>query len=277
MKDFVLWTGPVDFFQVRGATIPGAIEYNLQCLGDRDPNCTYLGNSLLDSSGRRLPSLLEKAHVVLSDVNDVFIGAFSAGGSVVWRLLVHPEDRKKIRAVLLSDATYTSKWVDEKNRVPEIFQSWIDYAIDCIDGDHLFVATASPNPNGRWASGIENIRELRRQLELKTQKKFEKLDHFYGISPGPDSAYKLGNVILAEFPSKPLGHYHTKIAGQVWKNILFPWLEKKQSDPEPGSWTDKDDLEDNWKDNGLLYFLISGSIGYILFNELRKYFKRKRK
>jgi hypothetical protein len=34
---------------------------------------------------------------------------------------------------------------------------------------------------------------------------------------------------------KPLGHGHTKIADQVWQNILWPWLDAQRRgyQPEP--------------------------------------------
>ena len=119
-------------------------------------------------------------------------------------------------------------------------EPFIDYAIEAIDGPRMLVATASPVPNvsvatpgAVWASGVENLRELRRQIELRTGRSFSQLDHFFGITPAPAAAYQLGNVILAEYPLEPLGHKHTQIAGQVWQSIIQPWLDGQLPGPGP--------------------------------------------
>jgi hypothetical protein len=83
---------------------------------------------------------------------------------------------------------------------------------------------------------VENLRRLRADIEEQSGQRFEELDHFFGVDPAPEHAYQLGNVILAEFPQEPLGHKHTRIAGQVWENIIQPWLAgvAPQPGPQPG-------------------------------------------
>jgi hypothetical protein len=169
------------------------------------------------------------------DIDKLAIGAFSAGGSLVKRVLMHPEDRKHVTAVHLADATYTSAWENAATRRPPPIEGFVRYALDAIDGPHLLVATASPIWNKSWASGVENLQRLREEVETRSGKQFQKLDNFYDIDPQPDAAYQLGNVVLAEYPYNPLGHGHTKIAGQVWDKIVNPWL---MSDL-PGPWPDK--------------------------------------
>lgn len=231
MRDAVIWTGPVAFFQVPGATLPGAYEISEACFGDRPPRCMHRVASV--------PSILSRHGVDPGDVRDVVIGAFSAGGSLVKRMMMRPENRADVRAVHLADATWTAQWEDKRARRPVVDEGFVRYALDAIDGPHLFIVTASPNPNKTWATGIENLRRLREEIESRSGRRFRRLDHFYGVDPGPDATYKLGNVILAEFPSKPLGHGHTSIAGQVWDKILIPWLEAYRrgelpAEPGPG-------------------------------------------
>lgn len=216
MRDAVIWTGPVAFFQVPGATIEGAYEINEGCFGDRPPRCMH----------RVAPvdSILGRHGVDPADVSDVVIGAFSAGGSLVKRMMVDPANRERVAAVHLADATYTASWEDPRARRPPVDEGFVRYALDAIDGPHMLVATASPIPNKTWASGVENLRRLRSEIEERSGRTFERLDGFFGIDPAPEAAYRLGNVILAEYPLEPLGHGHTSIAGQVWDRILLPWL-----------------------------------------------------
>lgn len=245
-RPVVIWTGPVNFTQVPGATLSDAYEINIGCFGDRDPYCPGLAASYL-TGGRRLPQILARAGVPPeSEVGDIAIGAFSAGGSLVKRLLLSEPDRARIQVVHLADATWTSSWDDQRARIPPYGEGFVLYALDAIAGAHLFVVTASPNPNKTWATGIENLRRLRSEVERRSGERFTELDHFFGIEPGPDHVYQLGNVILAEFPSKPLGHGHTVIAGPVWDRIIKPWLasDLAQHRPLPGQrpdpWTSPD-------------------------------------
>jgi hypothetical protein len=242
MRDLVVWTGPVALYQVPGATVSPypdpPLETSVGCTGDGStpPKCSDAAWALRSAGGGSiLEGMAKKVGTTLSEVQDVFVGAFSAGGGVVSRMLNIPHDRDRVKAVMLSDATYTAAWKDKKNRIPIVSQTIVDFAIQVASADEqLFVATASPSPNFEWATGVENLREYRRQIEEQTGWQFEQLDHFYGIDPAPDAAYQLGNVIFAEYPMKPLGHGHTSIADQVWQKILQPWLDAQRQKEPPG-------------------------------------------
>lgn len=174
-------------------------------------------------------SLLSRAKVRFEDLGDLFFGAFSAGGSIVKRLMSNKEYRDITTAVMLSDATYVGRqWVDKKNEVSASIPGFVTYGAEVANGpgDQLFVATASPILNYEGPSGVHVLRAIRRDIEKATGRKFTKLDHFFGIDPAPDAAYQLGNVILAEYPLKPLGHGHFSVAPQTWGKILQPWLDK---------------------------------------------------
>jgi hypothetical protein len=229
-SDLVVWTGPIYKAQAPGATVPGAKELWLGCFGDHDPLCPAVGERLRGS----YESLLNEAALDPAWRGRTFLGAFSAGGSVHKRLLENPEYRQRVTAVMLSDATYTSSWADAKNRVPPPIEGFVLYACDAATrGDKLFVATASPIPNKSWASGVDNLRAIRDEVERRTGRKFTKLEHFFGVNPAPEAAYQLGGAILAEYPLHPIGHAHNKIATQVWQKILWPWLQGGATHP-PG-------------------------------------------
>lgn len=227
MTDLVVWTGPVANFQVPGATVPGAKELFLSCCGNLTPPCTPPTCSTIGSQLAGSPSAL-LARAGVNELNDLFFGAFSAGGSIIKRMLSNPEYRKLTTAVHLADATYTGGWVDKANRVPPAIEGFVQYAVDVAQGpgDQLFIATASPNPNYQWATGIENLQAMRREIERRTGRSFEPVGGL-GIDKEPEHTYKLGNVLFGEYSgASNIGHGHTQLAGQIWQQIINPWLAK---------------------------------------------------
>jgi hypothetical protein len=236
LQDLVVWTGPVALWQVPGATVPGAVEYNRPCTGDGSspPKCADVAYQWGYGGGSMLPGLAQAAGLSMDAVGDVFLGAFSAGGALYRRLLENPTDRRRVKALLLADATYAS-WADQRNRIPAVHQALVDFGVELAgSSDQLWVATASPSPNYNLPTGVEVLREYRKRIEEQTGRQFERLGDFFGVDPQPDAAYRLGNVVFAEYPMKPLGHGHTKIADQIWQRILWPWLiAQRQGRPEP--------------------------------------------
>jgi len=234
-QDLVVWAGPVFKLQVPEATVPGAKELWIGCRGDKGPHpyCPSIGTALSSSPEK----LLVKAKMPMDELGELFMGAFSAGGSLLKRLLANEEYRRITTAVMLSDATYTAVWTDQKNRIPPPIEGFVRWGVDVAtgDGSKMFVATASPNPNYRWATGIENLKSIAKEIEKRTGLGFKKRDDFFGVEPGPVEVWQLKNIIFAYYPSKPLGHNHPKIASQVWQNILLPWLDtgKGHMDGEP--------------------------------------------
>lgn len=263
-RDVVMWTGPVAFFQVPGSTLPDAYEISEGCFGDRDPRCMH--------RAAPLTTILARHNVPLEDVRDVVIGAFSAGGSTVKRMMLDRDSRERTAAVHLADATYTAMWENASERRPVVDEGFVQYALDAIEGPHLLVATASPIPNKTWASGVENLQRIRQEVEQRSGKQFVELDHFFGIEPGPAHAYQLGNVILAEYPLQPLGHGHTHIADQVWDKIIRPWLASTRQpptgpappiDPEPNHPEPPPPAKPRTSLVGLGYVAAGALVGYI--------------
>lgn len=226
VKDLVVWTGPVARAQVPGATVPDAAELFLACRGDQGPHpyCPALGTELQGD----VRALLLRAQMPESELRDLFLSAYSAGGSVLKRLLENPDYVVRTTAVTLFDATYTTTWQDARKRTPPPIEDFVAFGVHVVEGpgDQLFIATASPSPNQTWATGIENLAAVRRAIEQQTGKKFTFLDHFFGIEPAPAHVYKLGNVIFVEYSMQPLGHNHTTIAPAVYQQIVVPWLDK---------------------------------------------------
>lgn len=224
----VVWTGPVAEFQIPEATLRGADRKFINCTGDGAktgrPDCPNIGEQLMTA-----PDLLfTRLKVDEAQVGEVYWGAFSAGGSLVKRCLLDEDYRKRTAAVHLADATYTSAWVDSGSRMPPAIEGFTQFAVDVARGrgEKLFIATASPVPNGQWASGIENLRSIQAEVEKRTGQAFSRRSNFFGITPEPEEVWQLGNVIFAYYPPAPLGHGHTKIAGKVWQGPIQRWVDK---------------------------------------------------
>lgn len=221
------WTGPVSTLQSQQAVVPGSVHKVIECRGkDWTLVCKSLAASLLDANGRRVPALLSRLGVQ-DDGSDLYVGAFSAGGPVARSLLLHPEDAARVRAIMLADATYSDGWTPDHR--PILNPDWLAVAKrSALGADTLFVATAGPSPNYGLPTSRDVLGELRRQIEEQTGLGFTLLSHFFGVTPVPDAAYRLGNVVLAEYSLKPLAHGgHVTIAGAVWKQILIPWLDDR--------------------------------------------------
>jgi hypothetical protein len=283
VTDLVVWTGPVAPFQVPGATVVGAQELFVSCCGDltppcKPPTCPDIGAAVMGNPD----ALLSRAGLTSSDIDELYLGAFSAGGSILKRVLENPAYRDLATAVLLSDATYTTGWIgNPAERNPPPIEGFVQYAVEVASGpgDKLFVATASPMPNSNWSTGVETLGAVRREVEVRTGRTFDPIDSFFDVDPQPERAYKLGNVIFAEYSVEPLGHGHTKIAPQVWQKILQPWLDKGKGAVEsPGGIIDPNippqpqplPTDEGIGVGGVLLGLLGAGVGYLVVSKLMR-------
>lgn len=218
MPNLLSWLGPLGY-NPSGVTPPDTVEYDVGCRHTGTGTCVQIADSWL-AGGRRLPGLIAASG--LTSVGDVYLGAYSAGGSIAKRLVEDPRDRARVRVMHLADATYTSEWEDASARRPPPIEGFVQYALEAAQGRCLLVATASPVPNGSWATGNENLQRLREEVEARSGRNFETVS--LPLTPAPSVAYQLGSVILAEYPYTPLSHNHQTLAPQVWSEIVMPWL-----------------------------------------------------
>lgn len=228
-QDVVIWAGPVNASQVPGATIPGAREVFFTCVGDIQPGkayCSSVADTWLDGSGRRLPTILKRLGLSEETAGRIVLGAFSAGGIALKRLISHPADRARITAMLLADASYSAGG-SPANPLP--IEEYATFALDAMrDPKKLFVATASASPNKEWGSGSQVLNATRKLIEQRSGEVFER-GGTLPLNDQPVDLYrsKNGNVIFADYGLKGGGHgYHPQLAPQVWQRILWPWLER---------------------------------------------------
>lgn len=224
------WLGPVNLQQVSGAVIADGPTYNLTCTGDGSPTCGAIAEGFTDGDGRKLPGLLASFGADPSE--QVALAAFSAGGSVMKRMCLHPADRAQLRVVHSADASYEAT---AGTHAP--VEGYARYMQDALtDPTKLFVATASANPNKSYGSGIEIITATRQLVEQRTGQQFVLGGALPGVDPQPAQLWRLGphgNIWIAEYPSVPHGQHATLLAPQIWAGLIRPWLAG-QLQPGPG-------------------------------------------
>jgi len=236
MSRTTIWFGPVNLAQVKGSVLPSSTALNLQCKGDGAPSCAQTADAWL-ASGRRLP----KAMAALQQPppapgDELALGAFSAGGSVVKRLLLAPEDLAPVKVVTLADATYTD-WQGPGIPVPP--EGFVLYGLDVLaaGGSKLFIATASSNaPISKGValpSGSKTLESIRLAIEARSGQRFSPTT-IPGVSPAPVAAWRLGNILFADYQATvPHASHATVLAPQLWQQVVLPWRATRP--PEHGS------------------------------------------
>lgn len=168
---------------------------------------------------------------------ELIIGSFSAGHEITKPALMAPEDRARVKAVMLADSTYSS-WKDQAARIVSPPEGYVRYALDVIQNpDKLFVATSSNGRTAPYPSGSETIRALKDEIEKRSCLKFGEQSSLPGVStlpPVDGGIWKLGNVWLADFAGAYQHAQHaTVLAPQIWRGLLNPWLNGSLPASEP--------------------------------------------
>lgn len=228
------WTGPANLSQVGPtAVIPGTEAAAIPCVGGYgEPLCRDLAWSWRDAQGRRLPGLF--ARLGLGDgVGDVFLCAFSAGGSLIRALASNPTDREMVRLTYFADATYSDGWAGDR---PILTPELLELAEATISSPRrLMVCTAGESPNYGKPSAAQVLDELRRVLEEKYGP-FDPEPVFDGLEPAPVWSARKGNLVLARYGLQPLVHagHATELAGRVIPALVVPWYQAGMGLPTSG-------------------------------------------
>ena len=186
----------------------------------------------MDAQGRAVPGMLASLGLTEEEVGDIYLGAFSAGGSTWKHVLKHPADRAKITALMLHDATYSGG--STKN--PKPIEEFTKYALDVMnDPNKLFIATSSSSPNGARGSADQVLGATRELIEQRSGTPFR----VGGTLPVPGQPLVLhtspnGNVVFGTYGSTGGGHqHHPRMAPDFWKQVLQPWVNERHAPPVP--------------------------------------------
>jgi hypothetical protein len=229
MAHHVIWLGPVSREQRAGATVRDAVEHFVPCVG---------AECRARSEGRGLSSLLSELGV--GDDDEVTLAAFSAGGSAIKQYLAAPQDRARVRAVLLADATYELRGSDGRPSPSPALVALVTEA--AASGRQFVLMTASGAANvyqgASQPSGAETLERIVADAEASGQS-FE-LDAPAGIDLHPRKRWGVGgNVHLLDFGDQFRHEEHaTLLAPRLWPALYQPWrdgagaAELKEPEPE---------------------------------------------
>jgi hypothetical protein len=265
MSAHVLWFGPVSREQRAGATVEGAAEHFVSCSGDGAggvPRCRAMAEGLVDAGGRHLPGLLRRLGI--PEGEELFVGAFSAGGSAVKILLSHPDDRAAIRAVMLADATYELRGPDRR---PASSPSLVAYAVEAMaDGSRMFVATASATPNNLGGvaepSGAETLERLAADIEAQFGRSLDQSSNIPGVDGfAPARVWRRGTVMLADLGTELRHAEHaTVLAPLLWPKVLQPWISGEMGEKGRGGKEEAPAEGEATSDNGASSLVVNVAI-----------------
>lgn len=233
-RNLVIWAGPVNAVQVPGATVADAIQKFLPCTGDGKAaggaSAQRCGDLAVSSGGRILPGILARLGLREDEVGDIYLGAFSAGGHIWKRLLMSPEDRARIKGVMLHDAAYETG--TSKSPLPT--QGYVEFALDALkDPSKFMLMTASigANPSTEqkgvyYQSGAETMRSTIDAINHRSNYAIQEAGLLPEGLPNPSRLWTAGkNLYFAQYNN--VGHGgHANMAPLFWENLLQPWVSR---------------------------------------------------
>lgn len=224
LPPLVLWSGPINASQAKGATVPGAQRHFFTCTGDGSlpPRCTEYATF---QGSRILPSLLSRVGLREDMVGDIYLGAFSAGGQLWKRVLDIPEDRARIRGVMLHDAAYEIG----SQKSPNFVEGYVKFGLDALkDPNKFMLMTASitpntPRPGEYYQSGADTMRATIAEIERRSGSALTEGGTMPGATPRPSRLWSNGkNIFLAQYDEA--GHMGLAANAPVfWEQVLQPW------------------------------------------------------
>lgn len=194
-----------------------------------------LAASLRSPDGRILPNLVARYAPGIQP-EQIALAAFSAGYGLVDPILQHPEDRKAVTAVILSDALFSQGSPQAgTGGVPK--PGIAAFGAEAINGGKLLVATTANSTDGSHLTG--------RQSWLVTQDEARKLAQCScdpaevsartGVPPAPGGWWNTGRDLFwgdyTQASARPNtgdafthAEHDTALGPAVWQAYLAPWL-----------------------------------------------------
>lgn len=226
----VCWFGPVSRQQARPSVPEGHQLAVLGCTGDGSdggPRCQDHADFMKDAAGLRVPALRRR----LKLPGGPFVtAAFSAGGQVIKRLALHPEDRHQLAGVYLADATYTTTWkVPAKEAgVDPITEGFVLFAELALETGRPFVATASTGANRSYPNGAQTLAAIRAAIEARTGRRFvdASADPMLEGLREPVRADRLGPILFVDFGAAYQHGEHATVVAPVLLPRMLAQLDE---------------------------------------------------
>ncbi len=222
-----LWLGPISAAQVRGAVVPNSRLLVAQVAKASD--AAPLLARWRDADGNYIPGMLAHFGLDPADVEDLFIGSFSAGHNLAKPLTASAADRAMIRALMLADSAQSS-WLDGKQKRGRAPAGYLHFAHECSTGaEQLFVASVGTGTAESSASSTATMATIVEQLEgqglvASASSPLVPTD----LYPVPRAVATMENFVVLDYQSAIAHEAHVlALAPVLWQAILAPWLERR--------------------------------------------------
>ena len=223
LTDIVFFAGPVvvgpefQSIQWRRPTLVVPIQ------GSGSSYFANLAERLRDSRGRILPSLVSRYAPDVTDVGKIALCAYSAGHGLLDRVFQVPEERQRIAASVVSDATFAGL-----NAPPK--EGYVQFGVDAAAGRSLFLATTANTSDGSHATGRDSWLSVWREVERRTGRG-ERAASAVGDMPTPSGGvWSIGSRLTwydyaDETGRSDISHGdHHALAADAWRSYLVPYL-----------------------------------------------------
>lgn len=234
--DLIFFAGPIylkqSFFRIdwlgRETTI-------VPIQGEGSAHFSALADSLRAADGSILNGMLRRyaSHVPVGALGRLAVCAYSAGHGLVSKLTTIPDDRARVDAIVLSDASYDALGTISPKA------GYLAYALEAADGRHRMVSTTSNATSGTYLSARDSW-----GLVMEAVEAFRGPAHRIPSPPPVPTAsggwWQRGELYWGDYalPNAPLNSgndyshaEHHDIAPLVWQGLLAPWLARRSLAP----------------------------------------------
>lgn len=224
MTDIVFFAGPVAVHTAAFESIPWrrpTVVIPIQ--GSGSSYFAQLAEQLRSADGRILPALLQRYASGVPEVDKIALCAYSAGHGLLDRIFQVAEDRERINASVVSDATFSGLGAPPK-------EGYVQFGSDAANGRRLFVSTTANTTDGTHQTGRDSWLSIWREIELRTGKVAHRNPR-EGEMPEPSGGvWGIGTALTWYDYADAAGHSdmthgeHHSLAAATWSAYLVPYF-----------------------------------------------------
>jgi hypothetical protein len=227
MTDIVLFAGPVmvkDAF--KRIDWQGRDVRIVPIVGSGSTFFSQLAEQLRDRDGRILPGLMKK-YAPGVEPEKIALAAYSAGHGLLNKIADVDDDRARVNAMILSDATFSGF-----NDAPK--RGYVKFGIDAARGQRLLVSTTANTTDGTHRSGRDSWLLVLDEVARFTGRRPAEVAPQGGVRPASGGWWRLGSDLYwgnysasgaAAGAGSDISHGdHHDLGAAVWQAYLAPYL-----------------------------------------------------
>lgn len=194
-------------------------------------NGKALAESLRDSSGRILPSLLAKyAPELVPD--QIALASFSAGYGLLDPILAVDADRALVTATCFADSVFLAG--DPKTGAGgPVHPGAVAFGAEAVDGDKLLVSTSAHTTDGTYLTGMQSWTLTWQAIAQASGAGAPKeVSPKAPVPVPPDGFFQLGSECFwGDYGDMFTHEQHNDLSAAVWQAYLAPWLAGSRGFP----------------------------------------------